>query len=350
MISRDLYEKAPRALLAPHTEPATGLKDLSPADRVFGWVNQEGKGSHKGQLRIGTVECLDGPAAVERVVGDEGVVLAILGQPKPSQARFYAARSPKGEPLTPGTEKKDAYNSGGGLRGRKVYPHQGQTAQPGYWDAGTEHAQPLVQRWNGQEIFREWQSHDATRNDQNRSVTAWVRPRIKFRCRLEVSNLNAAELGALLWLLTLDDGLHLRLGGGKPLGFGSVRIQATGLDLSTGAALAEDYRAFGKRQAAAGARIVRLEDRTGVVTAYQDALPAALGEPGTAFEQLEVIRAFKNAARASQHPVHYPRTAAQQAPGGENFKWFVANENKGPRTSLPALYNPDRGLPELEET
>jgi hypothetical protein len=48
------------------------------------------------------------------------------------------------------------------------------------------------------------------------------------------------ELGALLYLLSLDTGHFLRLGGGKPLGFGSVGITLAQLDLADGQAIRKD--------------------------------------------------------------------------------------------------------------
>jgi hypothetical protein len=124
--------------------------------------------------------------------------------------------------------------------------------------------------------------------------------------------------------------------------------------LSTGKALAADYRSFGKAPDSAGQCIRRLEESQGPIMAYQAALPAALGEPGTAFAQLAAIRAFQNATQAGTLPVHYPRTADQGRPSGESFQWFVQNEkrdrNRDERHSLPALYEPSHGLPELQET
>lgn len=353
MISRDLYARAPAALLGAHTAPAQTLPELSPADRVFGWVNQTGNGSYKGQLRLGTITCLDGAAAVERLGGVDGRPLAILGQPKPAQARFYAARTPAGEPLDRGVEKKQGYVPGAGLRGRKVYPHQRQAELPGYWDTAAEGAAPLDQPMGGRKVYREWQSPGNARSDQNRAITAWVKPGTRFCLDLDLINLAPEELGALLWLLTLGEGAHLRLGGGKPLGFGSVRLAIGHLDLATGEALAADYRAFGEASAAQGQRI-RDPAAAGVLKdAYQAALPAAIGEPGRSFNDLVVIKAFMNAARGGTLPVHYPRTEQQQMPSGESYKWFVENEksdrNRLERYSLPALAETQRGLPELHE-
>ena len=56
----------------------------------------------------------------------------------------------------------------------------------------------------------------------------WVRPRTVFEVTIRVDGLVRAELGALVWLLTLPDGHALRLGGGKPLGFGAVQAELVG--------------------------------------------------------------------------------------------------------------------------
>jgi len=344
-ISRDLYAVAPASLLHASVSAPDSRLELSPADRVFGWVSQaEGKGAWKGQLRIGAITCEQGADAIEQVGDAAGKPLAILGQPKPAQARFYAARSAKGEPMAAGAKKTDGYRAGSGLRGRKVYLHQKQAELPGYWDAGQPKAEAITERLDAspRAIYREWQHHaletstDA-RSDQNRSVTAWVRPESSFTCDIDLINLSDVELGALLWLLTLPDEHYLRIGGGKPLGFGSVRIEATGCDLRRGDAVAADYRNFGSR-CNEGQRISRIEDADAVKTAYVEALPTAVGDASVAFDQLPMIRAFLNAAKGGTLPVHYPRTTAQHGPSGENFKWFVANERSADqRSALPAL-------------
>ena len=358
MISRDLYSTAPQDLLAENTAPPCRLTELSPADRVFGWVNQDGHGSYKGQLRVSTITCLDGKAAIEPLGGQDGQPLAILGQPKPAQARFYAARTPAGEPLTRDPqhkrdEKKEGYAPGTGLRGRKVYPHQRQAESADYWNIATEGADPLPAPFNNRTVYREWQANGNEAADQHRSITAWVKPGTRFRLDLDVVNLSDQELGALLWLLSLKDG-YFRLGGGKPLGFGSARVEIAGLDLATGKALSAEYRAFGQTESATGPRIRTLEEAATVIDAYQKALPGVLGEPGKQFANLSVIKAFLNATKGGALPVHYPRTDQQSRPSGESYKWFVQNEKsdskRHERFSLPALQDTNRGLPELKET
>ena len=79
----------------------------------------------------------------------------------------------------------------------------------------------------------------------------WIRPGAVIKTHIDVTNLNAAEVGALLWLLDLphfnrDDNnkqgnLFDRIGGGKPRGFGSVRIRLTLLEFADGCAKANRY-------------------------------------------------------------------------------------------------------------
>src|SRR5262249_10344629 len=139
---------------------ATGLKELSPADRVFGWVSQSGQGAYRGNVRVGPVICESSPAdAVERFPGD-GLPLAILGQPKEQQARFYVAASQQGEAQADDISKEEAgYQHGKGLRGRKVYLHYAGLPE-GHW-----------------------------RDNQNRSILGWVNEGTSFSFDLHVTNL-----------------------------------------------------------------------------------------------------------------------------------------------------------------
>ncbi|MFI7531462.1 hypothetical protein [Nocardia salmonicida] len=61
-------------------------------------------------------------------------------------------------------------------------------------------------------------------------MTSWVPIGTSFRTTIWVQNLSEAELAALLWLLTLPEGAVFGIGLGKPLGFGSVTVNA---DLDT---------------------------------------------------------------------------------------------------------------------
>ena len=227
VLSRRLYELSPEQLLASNLHPATKLEELSPADRVFGWVKtSSGKGekaSYKGNLRIGSVECQTEDAIAE--FGEDGFPLSILGQPQPQQARFYVANNKQGEPLRettgnnrtqkPGYERREQ-----SLRRRKVYPHH-RSLPDGHWELPKAATQTTPH--NGH--FKEWFRQGKTRDNQNRSLKAWIKPNTTFQFKIDINNLSDVELGALLWLLNLPPEHYHRMGGGKPFGFGSVRLE-----------------------------------------------------------------------------------------------------------------------------
>lgn len=319
-ISRRLFQKSPNDLLHRSLKPATKMADLSPADRVFGWVNQQGKGAYKGNLRIYAVSCQT-KNAIEPF-GEQGIPLAILGQPNPQQFRFYASQDVQGNPVEKGEKKFKGFSGAQSLRGRKVYPHH-QALTEADWASPADNSN---------------YGH-TERSNQNRSIMGWVKPGVTFTFSMDVTNLSTVELGALLWLLTLPEEHYHRLGGGKPLGFGSVRLALDygATDLRTG----EQWQAFYGSLLSVEVPTPNVEElikdfRLAVQTAY-----------GGQFEQTSFIKAFLVMAKGFEDglPIHYPRTTVEPNPNGEGFDWFVANESaKGHRRALPLLVD-DRGLP-----
>lgn len=137
---------------------------------------------------------------------------------------------------------------------------------------------------------------------------------MEFTAELAFDNLTEEELGALIYLGSLPPEHCLTVAGGRPLGFGAVRVEIE------------------------NAEIVRAEDR---VAALRD-LDASL-QP-VSHDQRPALDAFtakmcslygagylqdfeKSAAGFSGFPVHYPRTTREPNPQGENFQWFVDNES-----------------------
>ncbi|SDR23476.1 TIGR03986 family type III CRISPR-associated RAMP protein [Thermostaphylospora chromogena] len=349
MIPRDLYPISPRDLLDESLLPAPCYEKLSPADRVFGWVAPKGSGvipaAYRGRLRIGPVVCDGDASAVQRFAGD-GLPLAILGRPKPQQGRFYLSES-KERPDKPirATSKEDLYREGRGLRGRKAYWHHAGLDAERHWDVETR-ADPTQEAINGR--YREYRrpykpvDEDGTlvdrryyatikgeeqRDTQNRSIEGWVKPGTTFHFTIEVRDLDTHELGALAWLLTLPEGHYHRLGLGRPLGFGSVRLDVDPerTELHSGADYQVYYRTLsGNLPDTDGMRI--LQDARAAFLKVVDASPA-----------LRTIRdAMLAVARGNPDlPVHYPRTYPKELradvpappdPRGRNFTWFTENE------------------------
>jgi CRISPR-associated protein (TIGR03986 family) len=332
MIARGLFGKTPQSLLPEELKPASDQGKLSPADRVFGWVNQDGNGSYRGQLRI---ERVKGQAVLHKTF-DPPLSLAILGQPKPQQAKFYLAKSPQGEPLGD-IAKADAYQKGQGLRGRKVYPHH-QSLSDQYWEVDDRRSLPVDGR------FREYLMPGQAKSSQNRSIREWIKPEQLFTCKLSVTNLSVVELGALLWLLDLPNEHYFRLGGGKPLGFGSVRLQRQSTELRNGKDWAEFYGSL--------CQSVPIPEQDSLIkrciAEFKSAVKSA-DSKGRDFENNPFISAFLKAAEGFSHPIHYPRTTQAPQAEGESFKWFVENERNADRRNALGPLADDLGLPIWKE-
>ncbi len=415
-ISRGLHDVSPSKLLPPGLKPAATLEKLSPADRVFGWVRQNegpdepvggakaldpGPGASKGQLRICRVECLTPPGQAIEHFGRPGVPLAILGEPKPQQARFYMAEDKEGSVLEPATQPR--YVNGRGLRGRKVYPHhEGLDKQPEYWQNASsdrtqqktkgyyqEYARPHpsekeeVLEDDGSVVTRakldpgqdrrttfvlDTSQPEKRRDDQNRSVQAWVKPGTEFKFVIELVNLSMVELGALLFLLCLpsEQRPHVsararhRFGGGKPLGFGSIRLEIEAMSVQDGAALRESYIyvRLGGAEPSKGVLRLSLDDTSETIEKYKSAIVDAYGTAvNPEFEEIPFIAAFLRSCWGfrDSHRTHYPRARqpGQEGnylpphPDGNGYEWFVANKRETERKSLPNL-TADHGLDYLD--
>jgi CRISPR-associated protein (TIGR03986 family) len=354
MIARELYPAAPWDLLDDSLRPATSIEQLSPADRVFGWVKvnadsesepQDERVAARGLVRIGPVRCVSNVAEAVQQFAAPGVPLAILSAPKPQQGRFYVARSPNGEAQQDELSKEQAgYRPGKGLRGRKVYPHQRGLPQA-HWENPTEDRtqQGFGSPAQYQEYRRPQRDGQEQRDDQNRSILGWVKPGAQFTFDLLVHNLSSVELGALLWLLDLPENHFLRFGGGKPLGFGSVRLTIESLDVRAGNELLARYQSWYETSAPG-------DHRREATDAFKHAVLRAYPPELSNFEDVPFIRAFLVACCGHRDSLstHYPRATPTPSPEGESFKWFVANERNDARYALKDLMA-DSGLPTVPE-
>ena len=382
-ISRELFEKSPSELLTlTFLLPAESIHKLSPADRVFGWVHGDAEDgrrndpnavvAHKGQLRIGNVEC----ATVDAITDFDGatIPLAILSTPKPSQASFYTMD----ENGLPVREKNKGYKADHQIRHRKMYPHHklaGDPSNRSYWtnpiqDRTQTRTAGLVQEYRRphkgvlERVFEDghWKQRLARdddqsfvlnlteageqRTDQNRSISEWVKIETEFTCTIHITNLSQVELGALLWMLSLDQHYEqqghkhfLRMGGAKPLGFGGVSCEITSTDLRSG----EDWKSYYLDLSDAADAVDALGQndlKSSAIAAYKLAVVAAYGSGNVAnFESIDFIDAFLGCCKGFDGPVHYPRMEQWPDPDGNNFKWFgeAQRHNRNPKVGLPEL-------------
>ena len=372
-----------------------------PADRLFGWAPQKSSSDqgYKGRIRV---VCEDGarPEIIEKFNGG-ALPLAILGQPKPAQGRFYVARDDQGKSQGDGLSKAQAgYSGGKGLRGRKQYwHHKGLEADKAsdYWKPSVEDRTQQQSNGRYQEYRRPDKNREPQADSQNRSIRGWIKPNTVFKSSLYVQNLQIEEIGALLWLLLLPEGHYFRLGYGKPLGFGSVRIEVDEercvnecLPLGTGEEWKNYYAAFDVSSPVTldeGQRNNCIQKFKASMVAAYDPLPAndeainksddqeVSGKPHRItsfadlkhvpiktipttpedrkksdeqrFDELLFISGFLQVLSGPKNdaPIHYPRLEAKPNPEGENFKWFVDNEKgQGKKLTLPEVTT-EKGLP-----
>jgi CRISPR/Cas system CSM-associated protein Csm3 (group 7 of RAMP superfamily) len=125
----------------------------------------------------------------------------ILSGPKPTTFQHYLTQISEKE-----KELKHYNTDSSAIRGNKIY-----------WHKDNEY---------------EWKENDAVPdNDKQHTKINPVREDTVFTGRIRFENLSDVELGALIFALDLPEGCLHKIGMGKPLGLGSIRIKA-GLHIS----------------------------------------------------------------------------------------------------------------------
>jgi CRISPR-associated protein (TIGR03986 family) len=324
------YQRSPGQALDASLHPAAALEDLSPADRLFGWApatsgsRRRASSGYRGRLRIEAIACQTSDWLTDHRPG--GVTLAPLSSPKPTQFRFYAASDENGTPAERRTAKEDGYRSG--LRGRKAYWYPS-SAPDGYWKPGLAPSSSP---------YREWQAPPEAKKSQTSTHEGWVREGTAFTVRLFLDAVPGAELGPLIWLAS-QEGCALRLGAGKPYGFGAVTVSIDwdNAELRTGEALRGCWLALHRPDPAPRADIEELAAEFGEVSSENPVLAPA-------------IAAWRKVAQGISMPAQYPRTSKE--PEAETYRWFVENERmRGQEArygfALPHVLEEDQRLPHL---
>jgi CRISPR/Cas system CSM-associated protein Csm3 (group 7 of RAMP superfamily) len=304
---------SPLDLSPKHVRPASRAEELSPADRLFGWVadqtvqarreGDDGGTAFRGALRIESIVG-PGPSSVETL--GEPLTLAILSTPKTAGKRFYYSVDGDGRPPEDG--KREPKLSG--LRGRKVYPPHS----------------------DGDPVAR---GSSKEKGNQNSTVTEWVRPGSKIRVRIRLDEVSEAELGGLLWVLRLcSEKGRLRMGFAKPLGFGSLRVEVGTLELRVqfGHELSKCYAA-GRVPAPSSADAARIEEIMEIFRVQAGRIQGVRQEEEP-WPPKAVHRAFEGFG--DSRPFAYPIALKRDGNVDSGYAWFVKNE-RGERRSLPGI-------------
>ncbi len=192
-IGRAAYTKDMGDMLSDH-KACEDRSRVCPACSLFGMIGKESTGS---RVRFSDAVMEQKPAKSQKVILKE------LSSPKPSYLPFYL-RAKDGKYDADISYDNNAYT----LRGRKFYWHN--TAKEAYLEPNGE------------------------RTERNASVEL-VSARQKFSFSVYYDHLSETELENLIWVLTLGENdqsgnqCH-KIGHGKPIGLGSVKIIVRSVD------------------------------------------------------------------------------------------------------------------------
>jgi len=286
-------------------------KYITIAEQLFGFVENMPEGT-KGSARAlaGRVRFSFGvltQETKEEPFLDE-VTLKILSTPKPPSPALYftqknapSAHIAKSE-LEPGTALP---------QGRKMYLHQHHG----------ENQRPWRETTNGDH------------NNQKARVEP-LRPGLAFDFSIDFDNLSRTELGLLCYALRPTEAFRHKLGMGKPLGLGRVRIEPVAIR----------YVDRKKRYTGESVRPERYVEPSAVASlpsfdAVRDAWRDGMDKTIRA-----AIETIGDPASVTQ-PVHYP-ACIDASLEGRHYEWFVANDRGGNQQLAPVTGSP---LPTLRK-
>lgn len=345
-----------------------GRNVLTPAELLFGVVDEEKSVDEpQGRALASRLRFSDAVLPQDHDVSfDKPKTLKILSSPKPPSPAMYFHR--KGQPKSYVSKTDLAKGTAQDIRpnGRKVYLHHRADAankaseKKAYWES--QFTQGSKARLEQKLSCTPMLPND---NDQQPD----------FYFHIDFENLSQAELGLLLTSLQPDKKHQHRLGLGKPLGLGSVRVEIVGaffVDRQT--RYSRDALSCANRYSQVWVHSQDLNAYPGWSARYPDEYQAlqlhqnAVGDEHApiklsveqVFDQtlvdqdtLHCLKIAGNPENLSA-PVHPPLVTTQQAgqtsAEEETFQWFVSNDHKD-NSSRQALGYIQKGqsLPTLKK-
>jgi len=274
------------------------------AEQMFGFVSeskkQEGNSAlaYKSRIRLSN-GILPNPSEQDCYLPE--ITLKILDSPKPPSPSMYFKRQ-NNQYIS---KEKLSVSKGDRPQGRKMYLHYSEAAA--------------------------WETAPGRENDRpdQKSKIAPIKAGLSFYFHIDFNNLTKEELELLCYVLVPTENFMHKLGMGKPIGLGSVKVAPEGIFLL-------DRK---KRYSSAGLTDKRYhrvwiaensdlpDDRypverasiaCGTATSIQELAASFSVHP-------DIKKAIELLGSVPSHPVHYP-----QVQGGDLedklFQWFVAND------------------------
>jgi CRISPR-associated protein (TIGR03986 family) len=331
---------------------------VSMAEQILGFAEEFPRGEEKpanadGGLALASRVRFDNalPRAGEKPALGNPVVLRILDTPKlPCPALYFKGRGGAAGTYIPKPELNPVNHQ---PQGRKWYLHARQEAGKALWATATAEDRP-----------------------KQKSIVEPIRAGEEFFFPIDFDNLTDSELGLVLYALEPDEKFHHKVGMGKPLGLGTVKLEVLGYcrvdrqsryslaGLRAGRYSEAEFTPAGKKVRDAG----NWPSRYG---AELEAMMAGVPECGALTRVREVLRNARAVAPAVDHAicllgdyagspeadrVHYPTVVRQNDKEAEHYEWFVFNdgqrENRQEMSPSRQALRPigkEKALPELTE-
>ena len=340
-----VYNFIPKALLPFNKNRST----ISPAEFLFGFVEVNEKTGEQlsqdtlafaGKVRVGA-------GIMPKYSSDDDVLMEALPlkallSPKPPSPAFYF-KPESGSGYIQKHELKSAVHR---IKGRKYYLHALRNDQS---------VSKLTKNGNPSEEYGEfpWMTHDDTQNTQIKSTTRTIREGQAFYFDLDFNNLTEWEMGLLCYALRPTESFRHRIGMGKPIGLGSVKIDILALQTI------DRYQ----RYATDDLNAQRFNQHRWVNTDYQKHLdeagcqitptsnpliPDNLREIFTKTMNANIYRTLDLLGNPEniKNPVHYPQINNNSIEE-ENYQWFVANDQSPTPEILEDISKDTDHLPTL---
>ncbi len=295
---------------------------LSPAERVFGFVEERAgeeetpRGSaaaYAGHVRFSAARWNETLPENADSPYQEEVTLKILDSPKPPSPALYFTNK-RGNIARIGKEQLNPQDHV--PQGRKFYLHKQNPA-------GDDDP---------------WRTRDEGARLKQKARITPLRRKLTFTFQMDFDNLDDFELGMLLYALNPNDNFHHKIGMGKPLGLGSVKITIDKLQLS-------DRQARYKRE---GPFAASKEEDTSSWKAIDEEEWRKIRDHSfrQAISQIQpqILEALETLGKPDSvtAPVQYPQVASidgrpltQRQQEQENYRWWVANDRPNRRHSPP---------------
>jgi CRISPR-associated protein (TIGR03986 family) len=340
------------------TEPEEKRETISLSEQLLGFAEEfvsgkepahEAAPNPQGGLALASrLLFADGLLAEGTGEFEAPVLLRILDSPKlPCPSLYFKAKDGRGAYFL----KRDLSPAKCAPQGRKWYLHA--KTQP------------------GQEPWRTRKPNDGL---TQKSIVEPLKAGQSFFFHIDFDNLSNEELGLLLYAIEPDARFHHKIGMGKPLGLGTVKLEIMGLfpidrpkrysleGLRSGRYGGAEWTEVGRAAKAGIAWPSRYEAEksapeapTGTMAKAREQLTESKLIPPDIHAALTLLGNYAAAPLATT--VHYPTVAGQPDPEADHYKWFVFNDGLKERGRgmtpagqyLKPLTRQTKALPDLEE-